>query len=61
RFLEHCADAEELIAALAPGRENRLEAAQHRAEELGRRDQLFPNILPAIAAAIGGSRSLVVG
>jgi 1,4-alpha-glucan branching enzyme len=61
RFLEHCADAEELIAALAPGRENRLEAAQGRAEELSRRDQLFPNILPAIAAAIGGSRSLVVG
>jgi 1,4-alpha-glucan branching enzyme len=61
RFLEHCADAEELIAALAPGRENRLETAQRRAEELGRRDQLFPNVLPAIAAAIGGSRSLVVG
>jgi 1,4-alpha-glucan branching enzyme len=61
RFLEHCADAEELIAALAPGRESRLEAAQRRAEELGKRDQLFPNVLPAITAAIGGSRSLVVG
>ena len=61
RFLEHCADAEELIAALAPGRENRLEGAQRRAEELGKRDQLFPNVIPAIAAAIGGSRSLVVG
>jgi 1,4-alpha-glucan branching enzyme len=61
RFLEHCADAEELIAALVPGRENRLDAAQRRAEEFGRRDQLFPNVLPAIAAAIGGSRSLVVG
>ena len=61
RFLEHCADAEELIAALVPGRESRLEAAQRRAEELERRDQLFPNVLPAISAAIGGSRSLVVG
>ena len=61
RFLEHCADAEELIAALAPGRENDLDGAQRRAEELGRRDQVFPNVLPAITAAIGGSRSLVVG
>jgi 1,4-alpha-glucan branching enzyme len=61
RFLEHCGDAEELIAALGPGRENDLDAAQRRAEELGRRDQLFPNVLPAITAAIGGSRSLVVG
>jgi 1,4-alpha-glucan branching enzyme len=61
RFREHCDDAEQLIAALGPGREADLDAAQRRAEELGKRDQLFPNVLPAVAAALGGSRSLVVG
>ena len=55
------ADAEELIASVGPGEESKLENAQRRAEELGRRDHLFPNIIPAIAAALGGSRSLVVG
>ena len=61
RFQEHCQDAEQLIAALTPGREGELESAQRRAEELGQRDQLFPNVLPAVAAALGGSRSLVLG
>jgi 1,4-alpha-glucan branching enzyme len=61
RFLQHAEDAEGLIATLGPGREVDLEAAQRRAEELGRRDQVFPNVLPAVAAALGGSRSLVVG
>ena len=61
RFREHCADAEQLIAALSSTRNSDLEAAHSRAEELYRRDQLFPNVLPAIAAALGGSRSLVVG
>jgi 1,4-alpha-glucan branching enzyme len=61
RFREHCNDAEQLITALGPGREADLESAQRRAEELGQRDQLFPNVLPAVAAALGGSRSLVVG
>ena len=60
RFNEHCADAEQLIAALSPGHEGGLESAQRRAEELGQRDQVFPNVLPAVAAALGGSRSLVV-
>jgi 1,4-alpha-glucan branching enzyme len=60
RFNEHCADAEQLIAALSPGHEGELESAQRRAEELGQRDQVFPNVLPAVAAALGGSRSLVV-
>ena len=60
RFTQHCEDAEELIAALAPGREAELGSAQRRAEELGQRDQVFPNVLPAVAAALGGSRSLVV-
>jgi 1,4-alpha-glucan branching enzyme len=61
RFQQHCADAEGLIAALGPGGESALEQAQRRAEELERRDHLFPNIVPAIAAALGGSRSLVMG
>jgi 1,4-alpha-glucan branching enzyme len=61
RFVEHCQDAEQLIGSLAPNRESELEAAQHRADEMGRRDQIFPNVLPAVAAALGGSRSLVVG
>jgi 1,4-alpha-glucan branching enzyme len=61
RFKEHCDDAEKLIAALGPGREGDLESAQRLADELYRRDQLFPNVLPAVAAALGGSRSLVVG
>jgi 1,4-alpha-glucan branching enzyme len=61
RFRLHSDDANGLIAALRPGREAGLEAAQRRAEELYQRDRLFPNVLPAIAAALGGSRSLVVG
>jgi 1,4-alpha-glucan branching enzyme len=60
RFQEHCDDAEQLIAALAPGREADLASAQQRADVLGKRDQLFPNVLPAVAAALGGSRSLAV-
>jgi hypothetical protein len=50
-----------LIEALSPGREGELEAAQRQAEKLYERDHVFPNVLPAIAAALGGSRSLVVG
>jgi 1,4-alpha-glucan branching enzyme len=61
RFREHCEDTERLIAALGPGREGDLESAQQLAEQLYQRDQLFPNVLPAVAAALGGSRSLVVG
>ncbi len=60
RFREHCEDAEKLIAAVG-GREEDLEAAQKTAEELYQRDHVFPNVLPAIAAALGGSRTLVVG
>ena len=59
RFTEHCDDAQALIAALAPGEEGRLPSAQTLAERLYRRDQVFPDILAAVAAALGGSRSLV--
>jgi 1,4-alpha-glucan branching enzyme len=61
RIRQHCSDAEELISALSAGNDSQLEQAQRRAEELGQRDQVFPNVIPAIAAALGGSRSLVVG
>jgi 1,4-alpha-glucan branching enzyme len=60
RFREHCDDAESLIAALAPGAEDRLPAAQARAATLARRDDLFPDVLSAVAAAAGGSRSLAL-
>jgi 1,4-alpha-glucan branching enzyme len=58
RFREHCDAAEALVAALEPGAEAQLEAAQHRAEELRELDAVFPEILPAVAAALGGSRAL---
>jgi 1,4-alpha-glucan branching enzyme len=61
RFNIHCDDATRLIAALAPGNEGELESAQRLADELFRRDHLFPNVVPAVAAALGGSRSLVFG
>ena len=61
RFREHCDETEKLIAALSPGREGDLESSQQIAAELYQQDHVFPNILPAIAAALGGSRSLVVG
>jgi 1,4-alpha-glucan branching enzyme len=53
RFTLHCDDAAALVAALAPGAEpGALEAAQRRAEELGRRDDLFPDVLSAVATAL---------
>jgi 1,4-alpha-glucan branching enzyme len=61
RFREHCSDAEELVAALADGSDAALETARRRAETLGRRDAIFPDVLPAVAAALGGSRSLALG
>jgi 1,4-alpha-glucan branching enzyme len=60
RFRMHGDDAARLIAALEPTRDRDLESGQRLAEELYRRDHLFPNVLPAIAAALGGSRSLAV-
>jgi 1,4-alpha-glucan branching enzyme len=60
RFAQHGADTARLIEALSPGREAELPSAQRLADELYQRDNLFPNVLPAIAAALGGSRSLDV-
>jgi 1,4-alpha-glucan branching enzyme len=61
RFREHCEDAERLIGALSPDRADELESEQKVADEMYERDHVFPNVLPAISAALGGSRSLVVG
>jgi 1,4-alpha-glucan branching enzyme len=61
RFREHCEDAERLISALSPDREGDVASAHQLAEKLYERDHVFPDVLPAIAAALGGSRSLVVG
>jgi len=61
RFREHCSDTEELVAALVDGSPAALDRGHRRAAELAERDALFPNVLPAIAAALGGSRSLVLG
>jgi len=61
RFRRHCDDAESLLAALRSDGESSLPRAQGLAEELARRDHIFPDITPAIAAALGGSRSLAVG
>jgi 1,4-alpha-glucan branching enzyme len=59
RFREHCDALEELTAALDPAAADGLATAQRRADELFERDALFADILPAVAAALGGSRSLV--
>ena len=59
RLRGHCDDADALLDGLATG-ETGIAQAQARAEELARRDDLFPDVLPAIAAALGGSRSLVL-
>jgi 1,4-alpha-glucan branching enzyme len=61
RFRQHCDDAEALLAALAPGAEARLAQAQATAEALHRRDDLFPDILTAVAVAGRGSRALAFG
>ncbi|MDP3775935.1 MAG: DUF1957 domain-containing protein [Gemmatimonadales bacterium] len=54
RFALHCDDAERLVAALAPGAGvGALEAAQRVAEELRRRDDLFPDVLTSVATALG--------
>jgi len=57
RFNGHCDDLEELIAALHDGSAPRLAQAAVRADELARRDDLFPEILPALRDAIEGMRS----
>ena len=61
RFREHCSETEELVDALVDGSSGALERGSRRAAELGERDAIFPDVLPAIAAALAGSRSLPIG
>jgi hypothetical protein len=49
------------VSLLADGSQAALDRGHRRAAELADRDALFPNVLPAIAAALSGSRSLVLG
>jgi 1,4-alpha-glucan branching enzyme len=58
RFTEHCADAELLIAGLEPS--GQLAQAEDHARKLWQRDHVFPQILPAVRAAMEGSRAVVV-
>ena len=60
RFRGHCEDAERLVAALASPDPGALEAARSDAAALRERDDLFPDVLPAIAAALDGTRALAV-
>ena len=50
RFTLHCDDTERLLAALAENGD--LEAGWRLAEELRLRDDVFPDILPQIEAAL---------
>lgn len=53
RFAGHCDGAERLVAALGPGAgPDRLGAATQLAEELGRHDDPFPDVLAAVARAV---------
>jgi 1,4-alpha-glucan branching enzyme len=61
RFVGHCEDAERLLAVLGGERGLTLEEGQRLAEELNRRDQVFPDLLPAIGAALSGSRAIAIG
>jgi 1,4-alpha-glucan branching enzyme len=61
RFREHCSDTEELLQALEDRSAAALDRGHRRAAELAERDALFPDVLPALAAVLAGSRSLVVG
>jgi 1,4-alpha-glucan branching enzyme len=52
RFVLHCNATERLLSSL----EQDPSSGHQMAEELGRRDDLFPNVLDAVAAAIGKQR-----
>ena len=51
RFDEHCAQAEDLVRALAKGKID--EATMHRVEALGAQDSVFPNVLRSVAEVVG--------
>ena len=51
RFDEHCAQAEDLVRALAGGKID--DATMQRVEALGAQDSLFPNVLKSVAEVVG--------
>jgi 1,4-alpha-glucan branching enzyme len=54
RFAQHCADLEQLLAALRPDApDGALDEAVRRADALRPRDNLFPDVGDAIARALG--------
>ena len=60
RFNGHCDDAERLVSALRPGHEAEMPAALQLAAESHERDDLFPDPLPAVEAALAGTRALAL-
>jgi predicted glycosyl hydrolase (DUF1957 family) len=58
RFRGHCDAADQLVAALAARQPDQRDAALHQAEEARHRDDCFPSLLPAIRAALDGTRAL---
>ncbi|HVH68303.1 MAG TPA: 1,4-alpha-glucan branching protein domain-containing protein [Gemmatimonadales bacterium] len=57
RFTLHCDDTERLLAALktiVAGDRERIEPARRAADELARRDDLFPDVLAQVAEVLGG-------
>ncbi len=61
RFNGHCEAAEKIVAALRPGPGQDLPLAHRLAEQYHAKDDLFPDPLPAVEAALSGSRSLTLG
>ncbi len=57
RFNGHCDDLERLTAALSDRSEPGLAAANTLAAELAQRDDLFPDVLPALRGAVEGLRA----
>jgi hypothetical protein len=56
RFNLHCDDAEALLDALSPSASSEAIAeGLTRAEELQRRDEVFPNILESVARVVEAS------
>ena len=54
RFVEHCDDADALVAALKPGAASGvLDDAVRRVAALRQRDDCFPDVLDAVAEALG--------
>ena len=61
RFNGHCEAAEKIVAALRPGPGQDLPLAHRLAEQYHAKDDPFPDPLPAVEAALSGSRSLTLG